>query len=78
MEKKRRSYDLEVIKAALGSVEALAMTSSALRDATALGFDQAGVAETIAGMERRMFYKSITNSPITASGRTSITFQHAG
>lgn len=36
------------------------MTSSALRDAVGLGFDLAGVAETIAGIERRMFYKSMT------------------
>ncbi|WP_234896298.1 type II toxin-antitoxin system MqsR family toxin [Sinorhizobium meliloti] len=36
------------------------MTSTALRDATALGFDRAGVVETIAGIERRMFYKSMT------------------
>ncbi|WP_248448190.1 type II toxin-antitoxin system MqsR family toxin [Sinorhizobium meliloti] len=36
------------------------MTSTALRDAAALGFDRAGVVETIAGIERRMFYKSMT------------------
>lgn len=36
------------------------MTSSALRDAIALGFDRAGVVETIGGIERRMFYKSMT------------------
>ena len=36
------------------------MTSSAFRDALQLGFDRAGVAETIAGIERRMFYKSMT------------------
>ena len=36
------------------------MTSTALRDATALGFDRAGIVETIAGIERRMFYKSMT------------------
>ncbi len=60
MEKKRPTYDLEAIKTALGSVGTLAMTSSALRDAIGLGFDRAGVAETIAGIERRMFYKSMT------------------
>ncbi|WFU51336.1 type II toxin-antitoxin system MqsR family toxin [Sinorhizobium terangae] len=60
MEKSRPTYDLEAIKTALGSVETLAMTSTALRDATALGFDRAGVVETIAGIERRMFYKSMT------------------
>ncbi|MGH0346547.1 type II toxin-antitoxin system MqsR family toxin [Sinorhizobium meliloti] len=57
----RPTSDLEAIKAAtLGSVETLAMTSTALRDATALGMDRAGVVETIAGVERRMFYKSMT------------------
>jgi motility quorum-sensing regulator/GCU-specific mRNA interferase toxin len=60
MEKKRPTYDLEAVKAVLGSVETLAMTSSALRDAVALGFDRIGIAETIQGMNRRMFYKSMT------------------
>ncbi|MDW9545205.1 type II toxin-antitoxin system MqsR family toxin [Sinorhizobium meliloti] len=60
MEKLRPTYDLEAIKATLGSVETLAMTSTALRDATTLGFDRAGVVEMIAGIERRMFYKSMT------------------
>lgn len=60
MEKRRPTYDLEAIKAALGSVNTLAITSSALRDAIGLGFDRAGVAETITGIERGMFYKSMT------------------
>lgn len=60
MEKRRPTYDLEAIQTALGSVETLAITSSALRDAIGLGFDRAGVAETIAGIDRRMFYKSMT------------------
>ncbi|MBY5778798.1 type II toxin-antitoxin system MqsR family toxin [Rhizobium leguminosarum] len=60
MEKKRPTYDLEAVKAVLGSVETLALTSSALRDAVALGFDRNGIAETIHGMNRRMFYKSMT------------------
>lgn len=60
MEKQRPTYDLDAIKTALGSIETLAMTSTALRDALRLGFDRAGVAETIQGIERRMFYKSMT------------------
>ena len=60
MEKKRPTYDLEAIKSALGSVETLAMTSSALRDAITLGFDRNSIAETIVGIDRRMFYKSMT------------------
>ena len=42
MEKRRPTYDLDAIKAVLGSVETLAMTSTALRDAMRLGFDRAG------------------------------------
>jgi motility quorum-sensing regulator/GCU-specific mRNA interferase toxin len=60
MEKRRPTYDLDAIKAALGSIETLAMTSTALRDALALGFDRVGVAGTIAGINRPMFYKSMT------------------
>ena len=55
MEKRRPTYDLEAIKAALGSVERLAVSTSALRDALALGFDRGGVAEVIMTMERSMF-----------------------
>jgi motility quorum-sensing regulator/GCU-specific mRNA interferase toxin len=60
IEKRRPTYDLEAIKTALGSVETLAMTSSALRDAMTLGLDRAGVVETILGVDRRMFFKSMT------------------
>ncbi len=60
MEKRRPTYDLEAIKQALGSVDRLAMTTSALRDATGLGFDRGGIVETIAGIDRRMFFKSMT------------------
>ena len=60
MEKSRPTYDLDAIKTTLGSVETLAMTSTALRDAIGLGFDRAGVAATISGIDRRMFYKSMT------------------
>lgn len=60
MEKRRPTYDLGAVKQVLGSAETLAMTTSALRDATALGFDRGGIAETIAGIERRMFVKSMT------------------
>ncbi len=60
MEKQRPTYDLDAIKAALGSVDRLAITSSALRDAITLGFDRAGIVETIGRIERRMFYKSMT------------------
>jgi motility quorum-sensing regulator/GCU-specific mRNA interferase toxin len=60
IEKRRPTYDLDAIKAVLGSVDTLSVTSTALRDALRLGFDRAGVAETISSIDRRMFYKSMT------------------
>ena len=60
MEKRRPTYDLGAIKAALGSVETLSMTTSALRDAVALGFDRQGVVVLIQHIERPMFFKSMT------------------
>lgn len=43
------------------TINALAMTSSALRNAISLGFDRAGVIET-AGLERRIYYRERTSS----------------
>jgi motility quorum-sensing regulator / GCU-specific mRNA interferase toxin len=60
MEKRRQTYDLETIKLVLGSVESLAITTAALRDATELGFDRGAIAATITGMERKTFVKSMT------------------
>ena len=60
MEKRKPTYDLEAIKVAIGSAERLSITSSALRDAVELGFDRSGIADVIQGIERRMFYKSMT------------------
>ena len=60
MEKQRPTYDLAAVQAALGSVGSLAMTTSALRDATTLGFDRAGVVGVIRSIERKMFVKSMT------------------
>jgi motility quorum-sensing regulator / GCU-specific mRNA interferase toxin len=60
MEKRQPTYDLEAIKLAIGSIDTLAITTSALRDATALGFDRAGIAEVIQSIERTMFLKSMT------------------
>lgn len=55
MEKRRPTYDLDAMKAAIASVETLAMTTSALRDATALGFDRGGVVQAIDGIEKGCF-----------------------
>ena len=60
MEKRRPSYDLQAIKLAIGALDKLAMTVSALRDASSLGFDRAKIVETIVGIDQRMFFKSMT------------------
>lgn len=60
MEKRRPTYDLEAIKTTFGSVDTLAMTTSAQRDALGLGFDRAGIVEAIGSMTRKMFVKSMT------------------
>jgi motility quorum-sensing regulator/GCU-specific mRNA interferase toxin len=60
MEKKRPTYDLEAIKAALGSPRTLAITTTALRTAIALGYDRAGIVQAVTGLDRSMFYKSMT------------------
>ena len=56
MEKRRPTYDIDAIKAAIGSIETLAITTSALRDAARLGFDRGGIAEVIGSIERKMFF----------------------
>ncbi|WP_281408375.1 type II toxin-antitoxin system MqsR family toxin [Mesorhizobium sp. B2-3-14] len=50
MDKRRPTYDLYAIKSTFGSVDTLAITTSALRDAVGLGFDRAGVIEVIDSM----------------------------
>lgn len=60
MEKRRPAYDLDAVKSVIGSVETLAITTSALRDAIALGFDRPAIVEVLQGIERRMFVKSMT------------------
>ena len=60
MEKRKPTYDLAAIKAAIGAAETLSITSSALRDAVGLGFDRGGIAKVIQTIERHMFYKSMT------------------
>lgn len=60
MEKRRPTYDLVAIQSALGAVERLAITVSAYRDATSLGFDRSGIVEVVASIQRRMFVKSMT------------------
>jgi motility quorum-sensing regulator/GCU-specific mRNA interferase toxin len=60
MEKRKPTYDLDAVKSAIRSVETLAITTSALRDATALGFDRGGIVEVVLSATRKMFVKSMT------------------
>jgi len=60
-EKRKPTYDLEAIMAAFSTVEALRVTTSAVRTAAALGFDRAGIVATIQTMRRSQFDKSMTS-----------------
>jgi motility quorum-sensing regulator/GCU-specific mRNA interferase toxin len=60
VEKRKATYDIDAIKAAIGAVETLAITTSALRDAVGLGFDRAGIIDVISSIDRKMFVKSMT------------------
>jgi motility quorum-sensing regulator/GCU-specific mRNA interferase toxin len=60
VEKRRPTYDLEAVKAAIGTVETLAITRSALSDALGLGFNRSGIVAVIQAIRRPMFYKSMT------------------
>ncbi|MBZ9724411.1 type II toxin-antitoxin system MqsR family toxin [Mesorhizobium sp. CO1-1-11] len=60
MDKRRPTYDLDAIKMTFGSVDTLAITTSALRDAVGLGFHRAGLIEVIDSITRKMFVKSMT------------------
>ena len=65
MEKRRSTYDLAdlaAVKAVLGAVETLAITTSAFRAALGLGFNRAGIIEVVQSMDRTMFFKSMTTT----------------
>ena len=59
-EKRKPTYDLEAFKAAFSSTKKLAVTTTALRNAAALGFGRAEIVTTIQAMRREHFYKSMT------------------
>ena len=61
MEKRKPSYDLMAIKAAIGSEETLSIKGTALCNAEALGFDPTGIVEVILNIDRKMFFKSMTS-----------------
>ena len=60
MDKLRPTYDLAAIKATIGRPETMSITASAFRDALALGFNRRDIAHVVNGVERGMFYKSMT------------------
>jgi len=60
-EKRKPTYDLAAFQAAFDHVDKLNVTGTALRSAAALGFGRQDIVETIAGMRREHFYKSMTS-----------------
>jgi len=59
-EKRKPTYDLDAFKSTFISIERLAVTGSALRSATALGYGRVEIVNTIQTMQRSHFYKSMT------------------
>ena len=59
-EKRKPAYDLEAFKTAFNRSEKIAITGTALRTASALGFGRDEIVEAIQVMERKHFYKSMT------------------
>jgi motility quorum-sensing regulator / GCU-specific mRNA interferase toxin len=60
MEKRRSTYDLDAVKVILSNVDSLSITVSAFSDALKLGFDRQSIADIMATIDRKMFYKSMT------------------
>jgi motility quorum-sensing regulator / GCU-specific mRNA interferase toxin len=60
-EKRKPTYDLGGFKQAFSSVDKLAVTTTALRGASALGINRQGIVDTIQMMRRSHFYKSMTS-----------------
>jgi motility quorum-sensing regulator / GCU-specific mRNA interferase toxin len=60
-EKRKPTYDLDAFKAAFSTVEKLAVTGTALRNAAALGYGRTEIVGTIQTMQRNHFYKSMTS-----------------
>ncbi|MFZ5812577.1 MAG: type II toxin-antitoxin system MqsR family toxin [Thermodesulfobacteriota bacterium] len=60
MEKGKPTYDLEALKECARTPDALAMTTSAMLGAAALGYGRDKIVETIQSLSRKHFYKSMT------------------
>ncbi len=54
------TYDLEAIKLTFASVKKLRVTTTALRDARAMGFSQQDIVDAIQQLKRMDFVKSMT------------------
>ena len=61
MEKRKPTYDLEAVKAALGDVSTMRSTRTAMRDVQALGLDRSQMAGVLAVLARADFHKSMTS-----------------
>jgi motility quorum-sensing regulator/GCU-specific mRNA interferase toxin len=61
VEKRKPAYDLARVVEVLGDPARLAVTKRALRDAQGLGFGRSEIAGVIRGLDRTMFYKSMTS-----------------
>ena len=71
-EKLRPTYDLEAVKEAFSTEEGLSITTTALRNAAALGLLKADIVAVIHSMTRSQFVKCSHLMAITDSGRMSI------
>lgn len=61
MEKLKPTYDLDSLKSAFSAPEKLVMTTSAAKDARALGFALMDIVAVIQAMERKHLIKSMTS-----------------
>lgn len=59
-EKRKPHYDLDGIKSLFPTAEQVRMTTSAFRDAAAIGYDRADVVRVIQSIQTAHFYKSMT------------------
>ncbi len=61
-EKRKPTYDLDAIKAAFANVSTFNATTTALKNAAALGFGRTEIVAIIQNTQRSHFYKSMTAS----------------
>jgi len=61
VEKPKPTYDLEKFKVAATSLEAIEVTTTALRGARGLGLERAAIVQVLQSMQRADFFKSMTS-----------------